>query len=230
MAEPEPDTRRRIIEAAAHLFAERGFRKVTVRDICRSARANVAAVNYHFGDKFGLYREVVGMAIRAMQETNEAARVAGGAGSAEERLRAFIRVFLERLTCRGTHTWLHRLMARELADPTPALDAIVSRAVKPRFDYLCRLVGELLRRRPTDETVRNCAASIQAQCMIALPHPIADRLRPELGRASADIERLADHISEFSLGGIRGLRRRPARSADGWLRRQAGVRRGRATA
>ncbi len=230
MAEPGPDTRQRILEAAAHLFAERGFKKVTVRDICRSAHANVAAVNYHFGDKLGLYREVVGIAIRVMQETNEAARLAGGAGGAEERLRAFLRVFLERLTCRGTETWLHRLMARELGDPTPALDAIVSRAVRPRFDYLCGLVGELLRRRPSDETVRNCAASIQAQCMIALPHPIADRLRPALVRTPAEIERLADHITDFSLRGIRGLRRRAPRAAAGWRGRQAGVRRGRATA
>ncbi len=230
MAEPGPDTRQRILEAAARLFAERGFRKVTVRDICRSAHANLAAVNYHFGDKFGLYREVVGMAIRVMQETNEAAWLAGGAGSAEERLRAFVRVFLERLTCRGTDTWLHRLMARELGDPTPALDAIVNRAVRPRFDYLCGLVGELLRRRPADDTVRNCAASIQAQFMLAIPHPIGDRLLPEIGRAPADIERLADHISNFSLAGIRGLRRRAPRATAGWRGRRAGVRRGRATA
>ena len=173
MADVEPDTRQRILEAAAHLFAERGFKKVTIRDICRSAHANVAAVNYHFGDKFGLYREVLEMAIRVMQETNEAGWLAGGDGSPEEKLRAFIRVFLKRLTCRGTDTWLHRLMARELSDPTPALDAIVSSAVRPRFDYLCALVGELLRRRPTDERVRDCAASIQAHSAPTPPPPTA---------------------------------------------------------
>jgi AcrR family transcriptional regulator len=55
----EAATRERLLTAAAALFAEHGFRRVTVRDICEEASANVAAVNYHFGDKQGLYREVV---------------------------------------------------------------------------------------------------------------------------------------------------------------------------
>ncbi len=71
------ETRERLLKAAAQLFADRGFKKVTVRDICRSARANVGAVNYHFGDKTGLYREVLQLAIETMRSTNDAARQAG---------------------------------------------------------------------------------------------------------------------------------------------------------
>jgi len=48
------DTRQRLIEAAANLFANKGFEHVTVREICKASNANVAAVNYHFGDKAGL--------------------------------------------------------------------------------------------------------------------------------------------------------------------------------
>ena len=44
------ETRERLLKAAEALFAERGFKRVTVREICLAARANVAAVNYHFGD------------------------------------------------------------------------------------------------------------------------------------------------------------------------------------
>ena len=54
------ETRARLLYAAARLFAERGYARVTVRDICKKARANVAAVNYHFGGKDGLYRAVMG--------------------------------------------------------------------------------------------------------------------------------------------------------------------------
>jgi len=52
-------TRDKLIEAAGHVFAERGYRAATIREICRRAGANVAAVNYTFGDKMGLYTEVL---------------------------------------------------------------------------------------------------------------------------------------------------------------------------
>ena len=52
-------TRQRLLEAAGQVFAEQGFRAATVRDICQRAGANIAAVNYHFGDKEALYREVI---------------------------------------------------------------------------------------------------------------------------------------------------------------------------
>ena len=48
------ETRDRLLKSAERLFADRGFRNVTVREICRAAHANVAAVNYHFSDKLGL--------------------------------------------------------------------------------------------------------------------------------------------------------------------------------
>ena len=199
------ETRRRVLETAARLFAERGFKKVTVREICRVARANVAAVNYHFGDKLGLYREVLQTAIDAMRETTEAAQRAGAGGSAEDKIRAHIRVYLHRVLGDGGDSWLHRLLNREVSDPTPALDVIVEQAIRPRIEYLCGLVGELLDCPPTDERVFRSVTSIQAQCVMSLPNPIGSRLRPDFKPTPAEIDRLADHIAAFSFAGIRAI-------------------------
>ena len=212
------ETRERVLSAAQRLFGSRGFKRVTVRDICRGARANVSAVNYHFGDKLGLYRQVLHTAVESMRSTLEAAQAAGSDGSAEARLRAYIQVYVERVAGRLQGSWIHQLMARELVDPTPALDLIVEQAVRPRMLYLCTLIGELLALPMDDRRVVRCAHSIHAQCVAAMvPTAVAVRLRPDFDIAADGAAALAEHIATFSLAGICALRAagrsRPARAA-----------------
>jgi AcrR family transcriptional regulator len=195
------ETRERLLKAAERLFADRGFKKVTIRDICRVARANVAAVNYHFGDKLGLYREVLQSAIAAMRETNEAARQAGVGRRAEEQLRRYIIIFVHRLLGTG-HDTVHKLIHREMHDPTPALDDLVEQGVRPRIEYLSGLIAEIIGCKTSDPRVLRCVASVQAQSIAYLPNPIADRLGLTFKATPADIEEVAEHIAAFSLAGV----------------------------
>lgn len=199
------ETRDRLLRAAAQLFADRGFKKVTVRDICRAARANVAAVNYHFGDKTGLYREVLQQAIETIRATNEAARVAGDGLPPAERLRQYLKVSLCRVMSAGNTSWISRLVHRELSDPTPSLDALVDQALRPRVDDLARMVADILECPVDDARVAQCVASIHAQWLLFVPNPIASRVRAKLQLRTDDAATLAEHITTFSLAGIRAL-------------------------
>ena len=114
-------------------------------------------------------------------------------------------VFVGRLLAAGRKAWIHRLIHREMNDPTPALDRLVERGVRPRMEYLAGLVAEITGREPTDPRVIRCVFSIQAQSLASMPNPIASRLG--LHVTAADARTIADHIAEFSLNGIRGLRR-----------------------
>jgi AcrR family transcriptional regulator len=201
----EDDTRDRLLQAGVRLFGEHGFRKVTVRQICTAAKANVAAVNYHFGDKLGLYREVLQTAIDAMRATSDAAREAGRGQPPETQLRRFVEVFLQRILGSGSDA-VHQLIVREMNDPTAALDDIVEQGVRPRIEYLSGVVARILDCKPDDRRVIRCVASIQSQALAYRPNPIAARLGYVFKPTPAAIAEAADHIATFSIGGVRAVR------------------------
>ena len=210
------ETRERLLTAATRLFADNGFSKVTVRDICERARANVAAVNYHFGGKVGLYEQVMQSAIRIMQTTTTQAREAGAGGTAEERLTAYVRVFLTRVAGSAYSSWIHQLMLHEISDPTPALDLVINGVIKPRMEYLNQVVAELMGSTPDNPQVALCAMSVHSQCMAMMNARIGERINPALRVVTPErLLEVADHITAFSLAGIAAQNGRGGRGEQG---------------
>jgi TetR/AcrR family transcriptional regulator, regulator of cefoperazone and chloramphenicol sensitivity len=199
-------TRERLLRAAASQFAEHGYKAVTVREICRSAHANVAAVNYHFQSKLGLYKEVV-RRVTDLMETSKLDLVPQDPRlSPEDRLRTYVRTFLGRLLAERSENWMDQILGREMSDPSPALDLIIERGIKPNADRLGALVAELLGSAVADERVWQCAVSIQAQCLFYYTsRPVFVRMARGLKFTPEVIDGIARHIAEFSLAGIRHL-------------------------
>lgn len=195
-------TRERLLTAAREVFSECGFQGATVREICRRAGANVAAVSYHFGSKDGLLAEALHFeSLRLLQEAN-----ASAAACPEVRLGLFIRDFMHMLLDENNASSQCRIMARELADPSPGLDKIVREAIAPLHDFLARLVREIVGDKVGDAELRRCAYSILGQCSFYHhSHPVLQRLHPELRYDGKEIEAIARHIADFSLHGLKYL-------------------------
>ena len=197
-------TRQRLLDAAGEVFAEQGFRAATVREICRRAEANVAAVNYHFGDKEKLYAAVLEYAHRcAMQNVPLTPLIDA---TPEQRLRGFVHAMIRGFLGEGRPTWHAKLMTREIAEPTGMLEVIVESNVRPRFMLVKSIVQDLLGGRGTDDELRRCAWSIVGQCFFyRFGYPVLKKLHPPLTYDDPEIAAIADHIATFSLGGIKQL-------------------------
>ena len=197
-------TRQRLLDAAGEEFAEHGFRATTVREICRRAQANVAAVNYHFGDKENLYAAVLEYAHRCAMEKVPSAPAVGA--TAEQRLRGFVYAMIRGFLGEGRPAWHAKLMTREIAEPTGMLEVIVESNVRPRFMLVKSIVQDLLGGKGTDDELRRCAWSIVGQCFFyRFGYPVLKRLHPPLTYDETEMNAIADHIASFSLCAIKQL-------------------------
>jgi AcrR family transcriptional regulator len=195
-------TRARLLQAAREVFSEYGFQGATVREICRRADANGAAVNYHFGSKDGLLAEALNFTrLKAIQKANDAA-----GACPRLRLRVFIRDFMLMLLDEENPSSQCQIMARELADPSPALDKIVREAIEPLHAFLAKLVREIVGDGIDEQTLQRCVHSIFGQCLFYRnSKPVLQRLHPDLRYDHREIDAIATHIAEFSIAGIVAL-------------------------
>jgi len=202
------DTRTRILHVAAEVFADFGFERATVRVICDRASVNVASINYHFRDKENLYVEVLKYCKALAFEKYPSDLDTKKSDSPEIRLKAFIKSFVFRILDEGVSSLFGRLVSREYIEPTGALDMLIEEAIRPTFSLLSEVVGELLGRRAPAMTVRMCCASVVSQCLFFLyaRHALA-RLFPGQQFGTAEMENIADHITNFSLSAIQDFQK-----------------------
>jgi AcrR family transcriptional regulator len=192
-----------IMEAAGKIFAEEGYSKATVRDICREAGANIAAINYHFGDKKGLYLAVLKHYQEIAFQTYPPNLGIKENQKPEEKLQAFIRSFLTRIMDDGHPAWFGRLLAREFTEPTWAFDILVEETIRPSFQLLTEIIAAILEKNSKERIVRLCSMSIVGQCLyFRHSHPVISRLFPGEVFGARQIDELTEHITLFSLRGL----------------------------
>lgn len=195
------DPRDNILHAAGPIFAEKGYKSATVREICQVAGANVAAVNYYFGDKESLYIETVKHATRSLATKVPLPDWAVDAGP-ELRLRGMIRTLLTRMLSDAA-PWEQQLMFREVLHPTAACRAMGEEYFRPHFELLLGILNQLLPADTPSHKRRQIGFSIVGQCVhYRLAGAVVEMLTPDDEREHFEIDRLAEHIADFTLASI----------------------------
>ncbi|MGE4539170.1 MAG: CerR family C-terminal domain-containing protein [Desulfovibrio sp.] len=206
------DTKAKLIEAAGEIFAERGFRAATVREISRRAVIPLGAMNYHFRDKQGLYAAVLEHSHQAAIKKYPPDLGLREGATPAERLRVFIHAFLMRLSDKGVPAWHMKLILQEISeisDSSGAMDQVMESSIRPLYRHLVCILSELFNEdNPSEAEESNeiflCAMSVVGQCCHYFTgRRVVGALHPKSFNPT-DIDRIADHITRFSLAGIRG--------------------------
>lgn len=199
-------TRDRILDEAEVLFARKGFHAVSVREITAAANCNLAAVNYHFGNKQNLYLEVF-----RSRWLPRASRVhtlfrktlaANGTLTPTAVVQSLAQAFLEGPLTDTERKRHHQLISGELAQPTEAFELAADQVLQPLFNNLVDDLQSAMPYEIENEQLALNAFSILAMVLyFNLARPFISRFT---GYAFDDKfkARLVNHIVDFSLNGL----------------------------
>jgi AcrR family transcriptional regulator len=130
-------TKERILDTAEILFAQKGYQAVSVRQITSAAECNLAAVNYHFGNKENLYLEVFRSRwvprAKRLQESFRKYLASQDSLSESAVVRALAKAFVDGPLSDDERLRHTQLMTREMTQPTKAFKQVAENVIQPFF-------------------------------------------------------------------------------------------------
>jgi AcrR family transcriptional regulator len=201
------NTKQRLLQAACRIFAEKGFRDATVAEICETANANIAAINYHFGDKESLYDTVWHYAFEMAAQAYPIDGNLPDNPILEDYLYSYAFAILHRIFSETETGLFAKLLHQEMSNPTLALDHIAHEVLIPQSRFLGKVIHETLEPEITEEHIRLCMHSIIGQCAFYnFSRALRERIIGKKVLSEKEIEQTARHIARFSMGGLNAVR------------------------
>lgn len=198
--------RERLLKEAEILFAEKGYHAVSVREITKAAECNLAAVNYHFGNKRNLYLEVFRFRwlprAEKIRECFEETLAVKDYSSPRALIQALAGAFLKGPLSEEERLCHSQLMIRELTKPTEAFKLVVDASMHPFFEDLSQRLRPYLPNEIDKETLVLNIFSIFA---VVVHFNFAREAVTQITGCeyAPDFKtRLVDHITDFSLTGL----------------------------
>jgi len=191
------DRRKALIDAAASLFASRGFDSVSVREVAEEAGVTPAMISYYFKDKQGLQRAVLESGLDHLLEAVSAI----GERDDKSIMDEFISTYIQAI---NDDPWIPQLMVREvLSRDTPYRDVIVERFASRAATIMpARILEDIEAGYLRDDLdPRLMLFSMVGMCLF--PYIAAPLLRPVFGYDFDEsfAETLIEHTSKLFFGG-----------------------------
>jgi AcrR family transcriptional regulator len=198
-----------LLHAAGEVFAEEGYAKATSKEICRRANANVAAVNYHFGSKDGLYAAVLEEAHSRLVSLEAVAAAAQSAIDPQLKLRTLLTRLVAEIVNRNRTAWELRVLSREVLSQSPMMDRLVENQIAPKAKFLRTIIGQIMDLPADHPSVSRAVINVIGPCMMMLitTRALQQKVAPQM---ELDAESLTEHMVVYALGGMKAVARKAA--------------------
>lgn len=188
----------RLIESATAHFAKKGFFEATIRDICEEANMNVASVNYHFGSKKDLYKEVLMQAYAKAGSFAPMPLITDYLDDPHVALLEWTKWYTKRLMTSESNTF-SQIIALEMNRPSGVLEDIISSNIQPMWDALIDILSAI----SPNESDRNRTIrgqTIFGSCLVHnMGRHVLGKLKTKEPTSNADYEEIALLITNTNI-------------------------------
>ncbi|MDF7826432.1 TetR/AcrR family transcriptional regulator [Pontiellaceae bacterium B12227] len=202
------NTKERLLHVACEFFADKGYRDTTVAEICEAAEANIAAVNYHFGDKSNLYRKVWAY---LFEKSAEKYPLPSDLTETEPEtwLRHFIHSRIQEIFDNGINQCLPQILHREMGEPTEMHEELFRKYLQPGHEQVKKAVRALLGPEATENQLKLAILNfLGVHIFLNVRHQKSNSGNTPKQRIPSldNPAELARQIEEFAIGGLLATR------------------------
>ena len=190
-------TRKRILNSAGDLIADRGYAETTGKAIAARAGVDLASINYHFGSRDGLYRAVLIEAHRRFVQLDALEDITAKEISPDDKLRDLLRVILTNVG--SLEDWSVGVLVRELSSPSSHFSVLQRDEITPSFDVALQIISEITGIPGDDPALFYCLLSSVAPCLMLT---LSGTAMVASGRPRLRAAELLDHMHRFALAGL----------------------------
>ncbi len=203
----EKNAREEILEVACKLFAEKGYKSTTIRDICKEANTYQVSVNYYFGNKENLFKEAC---VKAYEFTNVYKFLKNiKQYKPEDQLTELVRSRLSSIFSNEKDSWFYKILSNEenIAYTLEVKDYIMKNVLEPHYQIIHDIMKGLLGYDADEFDVNFCCIEVIAQTMfickgIGVKHKLFGTDEP----SKEQIEQLVKRSVNFLKAGINDIK------------------------
>jgi len=201
-------TKKALLDTACDIFAKNGFYKTTMRDITDASNTNVAAVNYHFGDKENLYFESFKHA--AEVENREISAQIKDISDAKQLLKKSLYLRLEGIISKSPSSWLMRMFHHEIPNPTAIHEKIITEVMSKQRDRLKGMLAQFFEMDLSEgqlNVILSCLISPMLHQMRLEEHAGMHKKHFNMLPKRLDDDRRIEMIVCYIISGLEGLKK-----------------------
>lgn len=200
-------TRERLLECAGILAAQKGFSLVTSKEICQMAGTNLAAINYHFGSRDGLYEALLYQIHQFMVNEDSLREIVSRDSSPREKLSALVDMVAEQVWSR--ENWQMQVWSREVMHTAQSshVSAVLMQVVKVKGSLALKLFSDYTGLAMDDSRLYICFLCFMAPILLVTYGKHSNIEYQKMTHTSYSDQELLANIKKFCFAGLDSYRK-----------------------